>query len=50
VLRRVVEAPAGVRATVGAELRRRVVARHSLDHWAAQVVAIVTEVRSRRGG
>jgi glycosyltransferase involved in cell wall biosynthesis len=37
-----------VRAAVGAELRRRVVAEHSLDHWAEGVIQVVREVRSRR--
>jgi glycosyltransferase involved in cell wall biosynthesis len=36
-------------AEVGAELRRRVVAGHSLEHWVDAVVTIVTEVRSARG-
>jgi glycosyltransferase involved in cell wall biosynthesis len=38
-----------VRATIGAELRRRVVENHSLDHWAETVIAVLGEVRSRRG-
>jgi glycosyltransferase involved in cell wall biosynthesis len=37
-----------VRAAVGAELRRRVVAQHSVEHWAKEVIAAVSEVRSRR--
>jgi glycosyltransferase involved in cell wall biosynthesis len=37
-----------VRAAVGAELRRRVVADHSLDHWAKAVIQVVREVRSGR--
>jgi glycosyltransferase involved in cell wall biosynthesis len=37
-----------VRATVGAELRRRVVADHSLDHWAKAVIQVIREVRSGR--
>jgi glycosyltransferase involved in cell wall biosynthesis len=37
------------RAAAGDELRARVVARHSLDHWADEVVRLVTEVRSPRG-
>ena len=36
------------RAAVGAELRRRVVAEHSLEHWANAVIAVVREVRSWR--
>jgi glycosyltransferase involved in cell wall biosynthesis len=39
-----------LRASVGAELRSRVVAGHSLDHWADEVVSVVREVRSPRGG
>lgn len=35
-------APASVRAEIGAELRRRVVAHHSLDSWADAVAEIVT--------
>jgi glycosyltransferase involved in cell wall biosynthesis len=38
------------RAATGAELRRRVVERHSLQHWADAVIAAVTEVGSRGGG
>ncbi len=37
------------RAAVGAELRRRVVAGHSLGHWADGVIRVVGEVRSARG-
>jgi glycosyltransferase involved in cell wall biosynthesis len=37
------------RAEAGAELRRRVVAGHSLEHWADTVIAVVREVRSARG-
>lgn len=37
------------RAATGAELRRRVVAGHSLEHWADEVIAAVREVRSPRG-
>ena len=36
--------------TIGAELRRRVVRDHSLDHWADAVIEVVREVRSARGG
>jgi len=39
-----------LRASVGAELRSRVVAGHSLEHWADEVVSVVREVRSPRGG
>jgi glycosyltransferase involved in cell wall biosynthesis len=35
-------APASVRAEIGAELRRRVVAGHSVDSWADAVAGIVT--------
>lgn len=34
---------------VGAELRRRVVSQHSVDHWADAVISLVREVRSARG-
>ena len=37
------------RAETGVELRRRVVAGHSLDHWADAVISVVREVRSSRG-
>jgi glycosyltransferase involved in cell wall biosynthesis len=37
------------RAAIGAELRRRVVAGHSLQHWADAVIAVAREVRSARG-
>jgi glycosyltransferase involved in cell wall biosynthesis len=39
-----------LRASVGAELRQRVVDGHSLDHWADEVISVVREVRSPRGG
>jgi glycosyltransferase involved in cell wall biosynthesis len=39
-----------LRAETGAELRRRVVRDHSLEHWADSVIAAVREVRSPRGG
>jgi len=42
-------AGASARAAAGAELRRRVVAHHSLDHWADEVLAAISEVRSPRG-
>jgi glycosyltransferase involved in cell wall biosynthesis len=38
-----------VRRAVGEELRARVVAGHSLDHWADQVIRTIREVRSPRG-
>lgn len=41
--------PLGARAAAGAELRRRVVAGHSVDHWAGEVIRVVGEVRSARG-
>ncbi|HVU79688.1 MAG TPA: glycosyltransferase [Gaiellaceae bacterium] len=41
-------APPEARAAAGAELRRRVVAGHSLDHWADEVIRVVREVRSAR--
>jgi glycosyltransferase involved in cell wall biosynthesis len=37
------------RTAAGEELRRRVVAGHSLEHWAEAVCRVVTEVRSARG-
>ncbi|MGZ4333697.1 MAG: glycosyltransferase family 4 protein [Gaiellaceae bacterium] len=37
------------RLALGEELRRRVVAGHSLDHWARAVLDVVAEVRSARG-
>ncbi len=45
-------ARAGVeaRAESGAELRRRVIRDHSLDHWADAVISVVREVRSPSGG
>jgi glycosyltransferase involved in cell wall biosynthesis len=45
----VLGASAAVRAATGAELRRRVVESHSLDHWAEAVIAVMGEVGSRRG-
>jgi glycosyltransferase involved in cell wall biosynthesis len=38
-----------LRAETGALLRERVVARHSLDHWADAVLELAREVRSPRG-
>jgi glycosyltransferase involved in cell wall biosynthesis len=46
----VVQAEPAVRAETGAELRRRVVRDHSLEHWADGVIQSIREVRSRRGG
>ncbi len=46
----VIAAPPETRAEVGAELRRRVVRDHSLQHWADAVIRVVGEVRSARGG
>ena len=46
----VIAAPPETRAEVGAELRRRVVRDHSLEHWADAVIRVVGEVRSARGG
>lgn len=46
----VVAAPQETRDEIGAELRRRVVRDHSLDHWADAVIRAVGEVRSARGG
>jgi glycosyltransferase involved in cell wall biosynthesis len=37
------------RRAAGEELRARVVAHHSLDHWADQVIRTIREVRSPRG-
>jgi glycosyltransferase involved in cell wall biosynthesis len=37
------------RAAAGETLRQRVVAGHSLGHWAEQVCRVATEVRSTRG-
>jgi glycosyltransferase involved in cell wall biosynthesis len=45
-----VAATSDERARVGLALRSRVVAGHSLDHWADAVIAAVGEVRSPRGG
>ncbi len=36
------------RAAIGDELRRRVVAEHSLDHWADAVISVIGQVRSGR--
>ena len=40
--------PAATLAAAGAELRRRVEASHSLDHWADEVVRIAEELHARR--
>lgn len=50
VLAAVGTAAPDARAAAGAELRRRVVENHSVEHWADAVVAVVREVRSARGG
>jgi glycosyltransferase involved in cell wall biosynthesis len=36
------------RTAAGVELRRRVVASHSLDHWADEVIGAIRELRSTR--
>lgn len=41
-------ADAAARAAAGETLRERVVEHHSLDHWAAEVLRVVAEVRSAR--
>jgi len=38
-----------VRAEAGSALRARVIAQHSLDHWADTVLRVISEVRSPRG-
>lgn len=45
----IASADPAVRAQTGAALRARVVAEHSLDHWADAVLRVVREVRSPRG-
>jgi glycosyltransferase involved in cell wall biosynthesis len=50
VLRGAAQAAPELRAAVGAELRRRVVEQHSLEHWADAVISSLREVRSSRGG
>jgi glycosyltransferase involved in cell wall biosynthesis len=45
----VAAADPAVRAQTGSVLRERVVARHSLDHWADAVLQVISEVRSPRG-
>jgi glycosyltransferase involved in cell wall biosynthesis len=45
----VAAADPAVRAETGAALRERVVALHSLDHWADAVLDVMREVRSPRG-
>jgi glycosyltransferase involved in cell wall biosynthesis len=48
-LRDVVAAAPEARARAGAELRSRVVAGHSLEHWADEVVRTVAALQSRHG-
>jgi len=36
------------RTTWGRELRRRIIAHHSLEHWAGEVARVVAEVTKRR--
>lgn len=45
----VAAADPAVRAETGSVLRERVVALHSLDHWADTVLRVISEVRSPRG-
>jgi len=45
----VAAADPAVRAETGSALRARVVAQHSLDHWADTVLRVISEVRSPRG-
>jgi glycosyltransferase involved in cell wall biosynthesis len=45
----VAAADRAVRAETGSVLRERVVALHSLDHWADTVLQVISEVRSPRG-
>jgi glycosyltransferase involved in cell wall biosynthesis len=45
----VASADSALRAETGAVLRERVVAQHSLDHWADAVLDVISEVRSPRG-
>jgi glycosyltransferase involved in cell wall biosynthesis len=45
----VATADPAVRAETGSALRERVVAQHSLDHWADTVLRVISEVRSPRG-
>jgi glycosyltransferase involved in cell wall biosynthesis len=45
----VTSADPGVRAETGSALRERVIAHHSLDHWADAVLEVMREVRSPRG-
>jgi glycosyltransferase involved in cell wall biosynthesis len=45
----VAAADQAVRIETGAVLRERVVAQHSLDHWADAVLDVMREVRSPRG-
>jgi len=45
----VAAADPAIRAETGSVLRERVVALHSLDHWADTVLRVISEVRSPRG-
>lgn len=45
----VAAAGGGARAQAGEQLRARVVAGHSLDHWADTVIEALREIRSPRG-
>jgi hypothetical protein len=45
----VASADPSVRAETGSLLRERVVAQHSLDHWADTVLRVIREVRSPDG-
>ena len=49
VIATVAAADPALRAETGAVLRERVVALHSLDHWADAVLRVISEVRSPRG-
>lgn len=48
-IRAVARASPAERDAVGADLRRRVVEGHSVEHWADAVISVVSEVRSARG-
>jgi glycosyltransferase involved in cell wall biosynthesis len=49
VLNRVTSASDELLSATGVELRRRIVANHSLDHWADTVVGVMRELGSSRG-
>jgi hypothetical protein len=49
VLHRVTSASDELLSATGVELRRRIVANHSLDHWADTVVGVMRELGSSRG-